>query len=1355
MAIQIQFRRGLATEWSGTNPKLALAEMGIETDTNLFKIGDGNNFWNDLPYGGVQGDQGTTGYVGSVGFVETDNVLYVAKNGNDSYAGTSLQYPKLTIRSALESATRGTTIFVKSGDYTEDNPLTVPDFVSLWGDGLRAVTVRPLAPNQNLFYVNNGSYITNMTFKDHVYPAAVVSFNPDGSAGVITTSPYVQNCTSMSTTGTGMRVDGNYAEGLKSMVVDSFTQYNQNGIGIHLLNRGYAQLVSVFTICCDKGFLCETGGSCSITNSNSSFGNYAFYSDGVSPVLYTGRTTSARSGRTFILDNLVVKPSVGDAVDFGDGNYYAVASSTPFKPGNTTITYPTSSSLWAQQSATYRNARQTVLDSKSLLQVKTIKYVLETYPGFDFNQAKCSRDVGTILECVCYDLVLGSNFQSVKAGTSYYRAVSSTVTGSQKTQTLSAITYLKDQTLLLVQSVPTAYTRLSDSFDIILNIFDNGAEAAPALTYTPPTGADNYTGYAVGILQANKTFIAEETVAYINSFTYDQSKCYRDTGLIVDSVAFDVLHGGTSQSAFAGLQYWNQSGYTGDIERELTTTTAAITYVRDQVVAIVSATSGVSIANTVTSNFNILLDILTNGTAAVTDTIIPNTAATTSTSTIAAYNAIVSNKTTVINNTIDWITSNYPGFGYNQPKCYRDTGLIVDSLAFDLLYDGTSQSTFAGLQYWNHNGYTGNIATEITTTTNAIRYLSTLTSNIALANGGVGAQLAIRSKFDILLSTLADLTNVTDNIVPNGSSSTNATIINTYNAILSNKSSLQTQIISWINSNNPTFTYNTSTCSRDVGYIIDSIAFDYLHGGNRQSIMSAVYYYSFNASSEAIAAAQIPQTTAAYDYIKTIAGNVIQGIPVATRYQSTITQTITINTATSVETALLVTKVNTITNIIVNGPTVATARVPISLNPVNDSNLRNAFTLLLANKTFIQTETLAYINSIYGYNQATCRRDVGYILDSVAFDLLHGGNRQSVMSGVYYYGFSTSTSVIATEIPQTTAAYDFIRSISADIVTGNVIASPYQNTVTQIVSVNTATKVEIGLITAKISTITNIILNGPLVAPSRVPIGLVANTSTTIVNAFNLLLANRTFIQEETIAYINAMYIGLTYSTSTCKRDVGYIIDAISYDITYGGNSQTVNAADSYYDGNYLQIAGSEKLATVSAYKFIKDIVDEVVVNTVVTPRSQATQITNLTPARESEALILQSLLNIIANVVSNAYSSTITLDTSVPFIVNDKTIINFHQYSLISASSHSFEWIGAGTNINAALPYLGGEPNTDNYAVEVSGGKVNFTGTDQRGDFRIGNDLVINRNLGTISGRTFTKSLFAVMTPYILAIGG
>ena len=39
----------------------------------------------------------------------------------------------------------------------------------------------------------------------------------------------------------------------KSMVTDSYTQYNSNGIGVSITNRGYAQIVSLFTINTDVG----------------------------------------------------------------------------------------------------------------------------------------------------------------------------------------------------------------------------------------------------------------------------------------------------------------------------------------------------------------------------------------------------------------------------------------------------------------------------------------------------------------------------------------------------------------------------------------------------------------------------------------------------------------------------------------------------------------------------------------------------------------------------------------------------------------------------------------------------------------------------------------------------------------------------------------------------------------------------------------------------------------------------------------------------------------------------------------------------------------------------------------------
>ena len=55
--IQFQFRRGTASDWATANPTLAAGEMGIETDTHKFKIGDGSTLWNSLAYGGLQGTQ--------------------------------------------------------------------------------------------------------------------------------------------------------------------------------------------------------------------------------------------------------------------------------------------------------------------------------------------------------------------------------------------------------------------------------------------------------------------------------------------------------------------------------------------------------------------------------------------------------------------------------------------------------------------------------------------------------------------------------------------------------------------------------------------------------------------------------------------------------------------------------------------------------------------------------------------------------------------------------------------------------------------------------------------------------------------------------------------------------------------------------------------------------------------------------------------------------------------------------------------------------------------------------------------------------------------------------------------------
>ena len=50
MATRMQQRRGTATQWTTANPILAAGEIGFESNTNKFKIGDGANHWDDLEY---------------------------------------------------------------------------------------------------------------------------------------------------------------------------------------------------------------------------------------------------------------------------------------------------------------------------------------------------------------------------------------------------------------------------------------------------------------------------------------------------------------------------------------------------------------------------------------------------------------------------------------------------------------------------------------------------------------------------------------------------------------------------------------------------------------------------------------------------------------------------------------------------------------------------------------------------------------------------------------------------------------------------------------------------------------------------------------------------------------------------------------------------------------------------------------------------------------------------------------------------------------------------------------------------------------------------------------------------------
>ena len=398
--------------------------------------------------------------------------LYVSPEGTDTIGSVphgTQHNPFKTIKAAVESLgsaiasnIQRTTIFVGSGNYTEQNPIAVPPGVAIVGDTLRTVRLTAANPTKDYFHVHDSNYFYGLRFLNLQNPAFCFSFpcstanatisgggissitmvhtesgyvdgesvsviieKPNADAGVaatatatvsggtlsinlitngsgyvagekphisiqapttkrpiIGTSPYVQNCSSITgpftTDGTllslvpgnanyaplpynvsdvrnasnavigsgiideqgaggGIRIDGNLVSGispLESFVADAFTQVNQGGPGHLVINKGYAQFVSCFTTFCTYGFKTANGGFANISNSVIDFGKEGLVSKTYFPTTYnTGSALETKTSQVsgFVIDENgagYVGPTAIVTITGGGASVQATAEAT-------------------------------------------------------------------------------------------------------------------------------------------------------------------------------------------------------------------------------------------------------------------------------------------------------------------------------------------------------------------------------------------------------------------------------------------------------------------------------------------------------------------------------------------------------------------------------------------------------------------------------------------------------------------------------------------------------------------------------------------------------------------------------------------------------------------------------------------------------------------------------------------------------------------------------------------------------------------------------------------------------------------------------------------------------------------
>jgi len=322
---------------------------------------------------------GDGSYLTNVGY--TEKLFFVSEDGSDTNDGKTQNYPFRTIKAAVQAASASiasqtsslsnpyrVSIQVAPGYYTEQAPIIMPKYTSIIGNDLRTTIVRPTTATSgsNLFLVDNADYFYGLRLEgcsvDNLEDPRQGFFFAFAPGASISTSPYIQNCSSINTpfdkfyvpldSGSnppnplvgngpgGMIVDDSVLSGyspLKSMIVDAYTQVAFNGIGICVRGRGYAQLVSFFTNFSRVGVYCMDGGHASLLNSNTTFGDFGLRASG-SRILVVPDITPISSSidisgsllltanksfiQNYMIDKLVASGSFSGYYVSGSGAFY-------------------------------------------------------------------------------------------------------------------------------------------------------------------------------------------------------------------------------------------------------------------------------------------------------------------------------------------------------------------------------------------------------------------------------------------------------------------------------------------------------------------------------------------------------------------------------------------------------------------------------------------------------------------------------------------------------------------------------------------------------------------------------------------------------------------------------------------------------------------------------------------------------------------------------------------------------------------------------------------------------------------------------------------------------------------------
>jgi hypothetical protein len=404
------------------------------------------------------------------------------------------------------------------------------------------------------------------------------------------------------------------------------------------------------------------------------------------------------------------------------------------------------------------------------------------------------------------------------------------------------------------------------------------------------------------------------------------------------------------------------------------------------------------------------------------------------------------------------------------------------------------------------------------------------------------------------------------------------------------------------------FDYDEHKCERDVGIIIDALLYDITHGGNEESRKCALAYVQDAPNFYTLE--QEPETVAALLYAWSVMGKVLEQDTPDTIYQNITDDSSAIVTQyfqadIAAETGVY----DTITSLmlmITGAITDGTAdNIPARYRPnnlisVKTGQYREVLPIIVPAETCVQGDELRSTNAGPAGSK-TSKYDTKYSLETL-------GRMEAIIGDII-----TGTSVTPTsgntetqvqlwpygDTPEVDHAELLMRAIrhKIDFKVGNMDLASYPDPT----NYNTSYLIGYG-------------------------------------DARKLIKENKLRFQAEVTAYVDRVFPEVHYSRTKCRQDVGYIIDALVYDLTYGGNSMSVQAGLAYFDGagGALQIDSEELTATLGAMAYLKTMVTDAAQDAIWGGEQTAIRQYRDTAGSAAAASLVSDNIDIIIDIITN-----------------------------------------------------------------------------------------------------------------------